>query len=372
MQVLPQWTKLRPSTPLRPPYLHGLSIGSAARCISGLPVSVRPAAVLRLPPPWRPSPSSPPGCPGSSDPACSEQPCVPLSRPHRPAPDAQGLQSLQGGGCAGGWVPSPACTFSTGIRDRGLGLPKPHTGTCTGVPCTHLGVVGTKSLPPLCLEGRLGPRVGQGSASGLQATLWWGLPAAGTGCFSCSVLALGPRHYIHAPTQLFIHQPTHLFISSFTHSPLHSFTHSTVHSFTHSPVHSFIHPLTCSFVHPLTCSFTHSLTHSFIHPLTHLFPHSLIHLLLPSLPPSVAHGHLPGAGPPGVGHQTGRPWKVGAHVLGEAGIDWIFKQRSLQLWWALHSWEQGLQIGEQLLGGWEPLTGCGSLGMQVDHASEQA
>ena len=66
VQVLPQWTKLRPSTPLRPPYLHGLSMGSAASCISGLPVSVCLAAVLWLPPRWRSSPSNPLGCPGSS------------------------------------------------------------------------------------------------------------------------------------------------------------------------------------------------------------------------------------------------------------------------------------------------------------------
>ena len=72
------------------------------------------------------------------DPACSEQPCAPLSRPHHPTRDAHGLQCLQGSGCAGGWVPSPVCTSSTGIRDGGLGLPKPHTGPRTGVPCTHI------------------------------------------------------------------------------------------------------------------------------------------------------------------------------------------------------------------------------------------
>ncbi|KAM9742179.1 uncharacterized protein ACBT57_012974 isoform 1-T1 [Dama dama] len=35
---------------------------------------------------------------------------------------------------------------------------------------------------------------------------------------------------------------------------------------------------------------------------------------------------------PSAGHQTGGPWKVGAHVLGEAGIDWSIQQRTLQLW----------------------------------------
>ena len=232
------------------------------------------------------------------DPACSEQPCAPLSRPHHPTRDAHGLQCLQGSGCAGGWVPSPACTSSTGIRDGGLGLPKPHTGPRTGVPCTHLGAVGTRSLPPLFLEGRLGPRAGQGSASGLQATLWWGLPAARPARFSCSGLGLGPGHHVHSPTQLFIHQPTHLFIRSFTHSPDHSFIHSLTCSFIHPLSCSFIHSLTCSFIHSFTHSPVHSFAHSLIYSPTHSFIPSHTHSLTPSLPLSVAHGHLPGAGPP--------------------------------------------------------------------------
>ena len=168
---------------------------------------------------------------------------------------------------------------------------------------------------------------------------------------SCSFINPLTCSLVHSPTHLFIHSPTQPFIHSLTHLFIHSFTHSHVHSFTHSPVHSLIH------------SRTHLFTHSLIYSLTHSFT--------PSLPLWLMDTSQV-LGPPGVGHQTGGPWKVGAHVLGEAGIDWIFKQRSLQLWWALHSWEQGLQIGEQLLGGWEPLTWCGSLGMQVDHASEQA
>lgn len=172
---------------------------------------------------------------------------------------------------------------------------------------------------------------------------------------SCSFINPLTCSLVHSPTHLFIHSPTQPFIHSLTHLFIHSFTHSHVHSFTHSPVHSLIHSRTHLFTHSLIYSLTHSFTYSF--------------------PPSLPLWLMDTSqvlGPPGVGHQTGGPWKVGAHVLGEAGIDWIFKQRSLQLWWALHSWEQGLQIGEQLLGGWEPLTWCGSLGMQVDHASEQA
>lgn len=314
VQVLPRWTKLRPSTPRRPPHLYGLSMGSAASCVSGLPVSVHPAALQLFCGSRRPGDQAQAplqAVQARPDPASSEQPCAPLSRPHCPARDVHGLQSLQGGGCAGSWVPSPACTFSRGIRGWGLGLPKPHTGPCTGVPRTHLGAVGTRSpVPPPCLEGRPGPRAGQGSASGLQAALWWGLPAARPGHFSCSGLGLGSGHHVHSPTQLFIHS------------------------------------------------------------LTHLFTHSLIHSLPPSLPlwlmdTSQVLG-LPQRQTP-----EGGPWKVGAHVLGEAGTDWIIKQRTLQLWRALHRWEQGLPIGEQLLGGWGPFTWCGRLGTQVDQAASE-
>lgn len=242
VQVLPRWTKLRPSTPPRPPHLHGLSMGGAVSCISGLPVSVHPAALQLFCDSRRPGDQAQAplqAVQARPDPASSEQPCAPLSRPHRPARDAHGLQSLQGGRCAGGWVPSPACTFSRGIRGWGLGLPKPHTGPCTGVPRTHLGAVGTRSLvPPPCLEGRPGAQ--GGSRLSLRAP---GGSVVGPASRQARSLLLRSRPGLRSPR-------------SFTHSAVHSFIHLLTRSITHSLIYSLTHSFTPSLPPSLCGSWT--------------------------------------------------------------------------------------------------------------------
>lgn len=151
-----------------------------------------------------PKPPPHPAAQARPDPACSGQRCAPLSRPPHPTRDTHGLQSLQGGGCAGGWSPPWPALSARGPGTGGWAFLSPH-GPRTGVPRTHLGAFGTRSLPPPCLEGRPGLRAGQGLPSGLQVALWWGLPAARPGHFSCSGLGLGPGHHVHSPSQLFIH-----------------------------------------------------------------------------------------------------------------------------------------------------------------------
>lgn len=201
MQAPPRWTKLRPPPPPRPPYLV------ASAWVSGLPVSVNPA-VLQLfcgsHHPRDQAHAPPPAAQPRPDPACSGQRSAPLSRPPHPAWDTHGLQSLQGGESAGGWSPPWPALSARGPRTGGWAFLSPHRPR-TGVPRAHLGAVGTRSLPPLCLEGIPGLRTGQGSTSGLQVALWWGLPATRPGRFSCSGLGLGPSHHVHSPTQLFIH-----------------------------------------------------------------------------------------------------------------------------------------------------------------------
>ena len=102
---------------------RGLSTGVWAPCLS---TPCGPAAVLRRPPPWRPSPSSPPAAQARPDPACSGQRCAPLSRPPHPARDTHGLQSLQGGGCAGGWSPPRPALSARGPGTGGWAFLSPH------------------------------------------------------------------------------------------------------------------------------------------------------------------------------------------------------------------------------------------------------
>ena len=188
------------------PHLRGLPTSWPQHgCLGSLSqYTLRSCSCSAAPTTLETEPKLPPGCPGPSRPSllraevCAAQPSTP-SRSGHPRPPV-----LAGRRVCRGLVPSPACTFSTGTRDRGLGLPKPTRAPHRGALHTFGSIWYQESTPP-CLEGRPGLRAGRGSASGLQVALWWGLPAARPGRFSCSGLGLGPGHHVHSPTQLFIH-----------------------------------------------------------------------------------------------------------------------------------------------------------------------
>ena len=275
-----------------------------------------------------------PGCPGSSRPSllraavCAAQPSTP-SRSGHPRPPV-----LAGRWVCRGLVTSPACTFSTGTRDWGLGLPKPTRAPHRGAPHTFGGIwyqestspvpggeTGAEGRPRPALRAPSGSVVGPASHQARPLLLFRSRPGPRSPCsFTLSAvhsLTHSPVHlfinpltfsFIHPFTSSFIHPLNHSFIHSLTcsfinplvHLFIHPLTFSFIHSFTSSFIypltHSFIHSLTCSLIHPLTCSFLHPLTHSFIHSLTHLFTYSLLcsltHSLTHSLIYSPAHSFV--------------------------------------------------------------------------------
>ena len=272
---------------------------------------------------------------------CAARPSTP-SRSGHPRPPV-----LAGRWVCRGLVTSPACTFSTGTRDWGLGLPKPTRAPHRGAPHTFGGIwyqestspvpggeTGAEGRPRPALRAPSGSVVGPASHQARPLLLFRSRPGPRSPCsFTLSAvhsLTHSPVHlfinpltfsFIHPFTSSFIHPLNHSFIHSltcsfinpltcsFVHSPTHLFIHSLIHLFIHLPTHPFIHSLTHLFTHSPTHlfisspthPFIHSFTHSFIHLLTPLFPHSLTHslthLFTRSLLCSLTHSHTPSLPP---------------------------------------------------------------------------